>query len=60
VEQVDALTGPNAMMFGRGGSGGVINRVSKQANFGAIRALDLTAGNYRKRRLTADAGAGRE
>lgn len=56
VEQVDALTGPNAMMFGRGGSGGVINRVSKQANFSTIRALDLTAGNYRKRRLTADLG----
>jgi len=56
VEQVDALTGPNAMMFGRGGSGGVINRVSKQASFSTIRALDLTAGNYRKRRLTADLG----
>ncbi|MYN45401.1 TonB-dependent siderophore receptor [Pseudoduganella sp. FT93W] len=56
VEQVDALTGPNAMMFGRGGSGGVINRVSKQANFSTIRALDLTAGNYRKRRMTADLG----
>ena len=56
VEQVDALTGPNAMMFGRGGSGGVINRVSKQANFSTQRALDLTAGNFRKRRLTADLG----
>ncbi|WP_348698799.1 TonB-dependent siderophore receptor [Duganella fentianensis] len=56
VEQVDALTGPNAMMFGRGGSGGVINRVSKQANFSTQRALDLTAGNFRKRRLAADLG----
>lgn len=56
VEQVDALTGPNAMLFGRGGSGGVINRVSKQANFSTRRTLDLTAGNFRKRRLTADLG----
>lgn len=57
VEQVEALTGPNAMIFGRGGSGGVINRVTKQANFGAPqRAADLTFGSNQKRRLTLDVG----
>lgn len=57
VEQVEALTGPNAMIFGRGGSGGAINRATKKANFGpATRAADLTLGSYRNRRLTFDVG----
>ncbi len=32
VEQVEVLRGSNALLFGRGGGGGVINRVQKQAN----------------------------
>ena len=28
VEQVEILRGPNALLFGRGGTGGIINRVS--------------------------------
>ena len=35
VERVEALKGPNAMIFGRGGGGGVINRVTKEALFHA-------------------------
>lgn len=31
IEQVEILRGPNALLFGRGGTGGVINRVSKKA-----------------------------
>jgi catecholate siderophore receptor len=31
VEQVEILRGPNALLFGRGGTGGVLNRVSKKA-----------------------------
>ncbi len=34
VEQVEILRGPNALSFGRGGSGGVINRVQKKAEVG--------------------------
>ncbi|RTL35413.1 MAG: TonB-dependent siderophore receptor [Burkholderiales bacterium] len=56
VERVEALTGPNAMIFGRGGSGGVINRVIKQADGRSVRAFDLTLGSYKNRRLTADVG----
>src|SRR5262249_50269467 len=29
LDRVEALKGPNAMIFGRGGAGGVINRVTK-------------------------------
>ncbi|MBT0586000.1 TonB-dependent receptor [Alteromonas oceanisediminis] len=31
VEQVEILRGPNALLFGRGGTGGIVNRVSKKA-----------------------------
>ncbi|MFY8273960.1 TonB-dependent receptor [Pseudoalteromonas sp. SSDWG2] len=31
IEQVEILRGPNALLFGRGGTGGILNRVSKKA-----------------------------
>ncbi len=34
VEQVEILKGANALLFGRGGTGGLINRVSKTAKIG--------------------------
>ena len=42
IERVEALKGPNAMIFGRGGSGGVLNRVSKQADWDDVREFNLT------------------
>ncbi len=32
IEQVEILRGPNALLFGRGGTGGVLNRVTKKAD----------------------------
>ena len=34
LEQVEVLKGPNALLFGRGGTGGVINRVTKKGALG--------------------------
>ncbi len=34
LEQVEILRGPNALLFGRGGTGGVLNRVTKKATIG--------------------------
>lgn len=34
LEQVEILRGPNALLFGRGGTGGVLNRVTKKAVIG--------------------------
>ena len=34
IEQVEILRGSNALLFGRGGAGGIINRVTKKANIG--------------------------
>jgi catecholate siderophore receptor len=34
LEQVEILRGPNALMFGRGGTGGILNRVTKKGQVG--------------------------
>ncbi|MDP9177406.1 MAG: TonB-dependent receptor, partial [Gemmatimonadota bacterium] len=56
VESVEALKGPNAMIFGRGGGGGVINRVMKQADFNPVRDVSGEVGAYDHRRFSADLG----
>lgn len=33
LEQVEVLRGPNALLFGRGGTGGILNRVTKKGVF---------------------------
>lgn len=35
LEQVEILRGPNALLFGRGGTGGILNRVTKKGVIGA-------------------------
>lgn len=34
IQQVEILRGPNALLFGRGGTGGVLNRVTKKGALG--------------------------
>ena len=47
VEQVEILKGANALLFGRGGTGGLINRVSKTAKIGeTFGALDSGADTF--------------
>jgi catecholate siderophore receptor len=50
VEQVEILRGPNALLFGRGGTGGILNRVSKKAqvgeNFNAYKASLNSFGGF--------------
>ncbi|MEX2110529.1 MAG: TonB-dependent siderophore receptor [Gemmatimonadaceae bacterium] len=58
VERVEALKGSNAMIFGRGGGGGVINRVMKEADWSPVRELMLQGGSYHNRRSTLDVGQG--
>lgn len=58
VERIEALKGANAMMFGRGGGGGVINRVTKSADGHAIRELTLLGGAFDERRASLDIGQG--
>ncbi len=47
IERVEAHKGPNAMVFGRGGGGGLINRVTKGAISGETRiAADVSADTF--------------
>lgn len=54
IERVEALKGPNALIFGRGGSGGVINRVTKQADGREGGAVGIQIGNWNRKRGTLD------
>jgi catecholate siderophore receptor len=47
LEQVEILRGPNALLFGRGGTGGIINRVTKKAVIGdAFGSFDMGADTF--------------
>ncbi len=56
VERVEALKGPNAMIFGRGGAGGVINRTTRQADWTSAREATLQVGSFDNRRAMFDVG----
>lgn len=56
IDRVEVLKGPNAMIFGRGSSGGLINRVTKQANWENPREASFQVGSWDKFRLTGDFG----
>ena len=47
IEQVEVLRGPNALLFGRGGTGGILNRVTKKAQIGEqFGSFDLGADDF--------------
>jgi catecholate siderophore receptor len=56
VDRVEVLKGSDAMLFGRGGGGGVINRVSRQAQFTPVLSFGTEGGSFDHKRATLDAG----
>ncbi len=56
MERIEVLKGANGMIFGRGGSGGVVNRVTKQANWNPTRSISFEGGFYDRKRVSADVG----
>src|SRR6185312_7619482 len=54
LDRLEALKGPNAMIFGRGGGGGVINRVTKQAGFASLGELSFQGGSFGNKRVAGD------
>ena len=54
LDRIEALKGPNAMMFGRGGGGGVVNRVTKEALFRSLREVTLQGGAHGHKRIAGD------
>ncbi len=56
IDRVEVLLGANALLFGRGGTGGIINRVSKSAGQRPVREATVAAGSQGSRRGTIDIG----
>jgi len=56
LERVEVLKGAGGMIFGRGGAGGVVNRVTKKPVFGHVGEASVSLGQYGQLRGTADAG----
>ena len=56
IETLEIFKGPNAMIFGRGGIGGVINRVTKVADWTMHRAFRLEGGSFEHKRAQFDLG----
>lgn len=54
VDRIEILRGPNAMIFGRGGGGGIVNRVTKEAGFAPFREITLQGGSYNAKRIAVD------
>lgn len=56
IEQLEVVKGANALAFGRGASGGAINRVIKRAGFTPVREVTLSGGMFDHYRGTLDVG----
>src|SRR5690348_8370068 len=54
VDRVEVLKGPNAMIFGRGGGGGIINRVLKRPTLNSYRSMMGSGDGWGGFRLTGD------
>lgn len=56
TDRLEVLKGPNGMAFGRGGAGGAINRVSKQAGWDPVAEFMASYGAYDYKRVSGDYG----
>jgi catecholate siderophore receptor len=54
AERIEILKGPSGMTFGRGGAGGVINRVTKRPLDTPQSMVELSLGSHDAKRATAD------
>lgn len=56
TDRIEVLKGPNGMAFGRGGAGGAVNRVTKQAGWDPVAELVASYGAYNYKRFSGDYG----
>ncbi len=54
VDRVEVLRGSNAMIFGRGGGGGIVNRVTKRSSLNPYREFSISGDSEGGVRLTGD------
>jgi catecholate siderophore receptor len=56
AQSVEVLKGPNALIYGRGSGGGLVNRTLKEADGTRVYEATAQSGSYADRRFTLDAG----
>jgi catecholate siderophore receptor len=56
VESLEVLQGPAAVLFGRGGAGGIVNLVTRQPVRGAASTVAFSLGSFDRKRATAQVG----
>lgn len=57
IEQIEVLKGPSAALYGRGSSGGIINRTTKKPNvYERVGSAEINAGSYGFKRASVDFG----
>ncbi len=54
IERVEVLKGPAAVLYGRGSTGGIVNRVSKVPQKGQASSVSAQVGSFDSRRFAAD------
>ena len=60
LEQIEVVKGPSGALFGRGSSGGVLNRVTKKPMFGSrFGDVSVIGGSYDRARIQGDYADGR-
>ena len=57
IERIDVLKGPAAVLYGRGGQGGIVNRVSKLPQAGRASSIEAQGGTNGTRSLYTDLSA---
>lgn len=55
IERVEVLKGPAAVLYGRGSSGGLINRVTKKPQTGNFGEATVNVGSFGLKRISIDA-----
>jgi catecholate siderophore receptor len=58
TQSIEVLKGPNALIFGRGAGGGLLNRTLKEADWSNVREVTAQTGSWADRRVAADVDQG--
>ena len=56
IQRIEVLKGPDSLIFGRGGGGGIVNRVLKEADGYRVREIVAGGGQFGDKRVAFDVG----
>ncbi|QEI05371.1 TonB-dependent siderophore receptor [Pigmentiphaga aceris] len=56
LERIEVLKGPSSVLYGAAAPGGIVNTVSKRPTSERLREINVDAGSFSRRQLSADFG----